>query len=1070
MKMQKFLAALLALVMVLTLLPVTAFAAEGDEGESTDTGLELSKNAVLQADGTYTITLEGYATGTTTTSTVTKDVPLDIILVLDQSGSMAFDFNGNETGTNTDRRQYAMKQAVLAFISEVANKYDAETSDHRMAIVTFGSDASTLQGWTSVNADGKTTLDGKVNGLPDSPSGATNVGAGMTQAQSLHNDGSYSGKNTERQKVVIVFTDGVPTTSSDFSVTVANTAISAAKDMKDDGVTIYSIGIFGGANPSELHGDRWDVLNVPGVNDKVCNGNVGECWGLSGIKNIVNNLGNDFNDIDVPAANRFLNFVSSNFTGASELGLSYSSNGDPFNSVLVSNGPTWTITANADRTSSNHYFTASDAASLTNVFTQISENLNTSSTSVTLDQDAVMKDILSDEFKLPAGYSADSSITVKTIAGTANDAGEITWGAETETAQGVTATANVETGTIDVTGFNYAEKFISSGHPGEKLVVVISGVHPTSDAFTGTPIYTNDEMSGIYEDDKQDTPFQSFDSPTTTLHSKSYVLDYAKPVTVNASDWDQAKIYALMASAGAVTGESNAAAGTYGDATSTATTITYSPKTMEWKGYDSFYSFDNTEGAFSWAKINFIPANNVYYEDDFITTSTDGTTATGTVGFVYGSGWTVETTDETGNGESADTSVHGGWQNADLADDTGFSDGSAHKVTSKAKASFTFTGTGVDVYTRTNASSGGIRATLYKWNEETSSWDTLMIQYMNNLAESGDYYQIPTLSLHSVTGTDLAGNSVNEPLTYGKYKVDLIAYVIDGNATYYLDGIRIYNPAQEAENDTEDTTVGDAYEEDNALQAVFTEVRDILIDNGNFNAGDETVKGAVFIDSIDVTDEETQTSVTTQEIGTYVDYGPKNEVYLAKDQMIAIAVNETEGAHYFVGLKAPAGATTAKITNGRDTSELSIGHSTDLYYEVVPNADGLIIIENTTDNLLSVTKLQTTGTGSSDVVSVNTVMLMSYANEFDSLPVVAYSLRAPKPEVEEPEVTEPEATEPEATEPDVTEPEETEPETPDLEIEIENPEPAPEQKPEEKPNTGIRDLVKKIFGFLSKWF
>lgn len=722
-----------------------------------------------------------------------------------------------------------------------------------------------------------------------------------------------------------------------------------------------------------------------------------------------------------------------------------------------------------------YYMTATNKTELDNIFSTITKNELTPSTSVTLGSSAVMKDILSDEFKLPAGYNANSSISVKTQAGTANSAGEITWGAITENPEGITATANVETGTIDITGFDYSSNYITYGHDGAKLIVTISGIAPTSDAFTGTPIYTNDPKSGVYEDGDQDTPFQSFDSPTATLHSKSYVLDYAKPVTVNASDWDQAKIYALMASAGAVTGESNAAAGTYGDATSTATTITYSPKTMEWKGYDSFYSFDNTEGAFSWAKINFIPANNVYFEDDFITTSTDGTTATGTVGFVYGSGWTVETTGETGNGESADTSVHGGWQNADLADDTGFSDGSAHMVTSKAKASFTFTGTGVDVYTRTNASSGGIRATLYKWNEETSSWDTLMIQYMNNLAESGDYYQIPTLSLHSVTGTDLAGNSVDEPLTYGKYKVDLIAYVIDGNATYYLDGIRIYNPAQEAENDTEDTTVGDAYEEDNALQAVFTEVRDILIDNGNFNAGDETVKGAVFIDSIDVTDEETQTSVTTQEIGTYVDYGPKNEVYLAKDQMIAIAVNETEGAHYFVGLKAPAGATTAKITNGSDTSELSIGHSTDLYYEVVPNADGLIIIENTTDNLLSVTKLQTTGTGSSDVVSVNTVMLMSYANEFDSLPVVAYSLRAPKPEVEEPEVTEPEATEPEATEPEATEPEATEPEatepeTPDVEIEIENPEPAPEQKPEQKPNTGIRDLVKKIFGFLSKWF
>lgn len=91
-----------------------------DTGETQDDGLELTKTVTPKADGGYTVHLEAYTTGTVTTSTTTK--PCDIVLVLDQSGSMADDFNGEETDNEADTRQYAMKQAVNTFIDNVAKK------------------------------------------------------------------------------------------------------------------------------------------------------------------------------------------------------------------------------------------------------------------------------------------------------------------------------------------------------------------------------------------------------------------------------------------------------------------------------------------------------------------------------------------------------------------------------------------------------------------------------------------------------------------------------------------------------------------------------------------------------------------------------------------------------------------------------------------------------------------------------------------------------------------------------------------------------------------------------------
>lgn len=423
------LALVLALVMALSLVALPSFAADEDAADGTlpngvsvvnpggptegVTGMEMSKTLQLNADGkTGTLTLEAYATGNS--QVLQKEVPLDIVLVLDQSGSMAYNFNGKQTNQNKNRRQYAMKNAVKTFINSVADRYDAESSDHRMAIVTFGDDASTLVGWTQVNGTGKDTLTTAIDGLPKRPSGGTQTGKGMQRAQTLLGNSNYTGSNqAQRTQVVIMFTDGVPGDSG-FDISVANDAIKAAKTMKDNGVVVYTIGIFTGAEPSQLYGGSG-------------NGAVGEYW--------------DWSDTDSAAANRFMNYVSSNFKAAADLGLDYY-----YYSYY------YRITKNYTRDSSNYYLTASDAAGLNNVFSSISSTIGGSD--ATLTGTATMVDVISEYFQLPKNYL--DSLKAYTVPFTGTDAsGNRQWGANQ-----TRYTPSVEGDKVSVTGFNYSDNWV----------------------------------------------------------------------------------------------------------------------------------------------------------------------------------------------------------------------------------------------------------------------------------------------------------------------------------------------------------------------------------------------------------------------------------------------------------------------------------------------------------------------------------------------------------------------------------------------------------------------------------
>lgn len=187
----------------------------------------------------------------------TSTTPLDIVLVLDASGSMDDSMTGG-------KRIDALKNAANAFIDEIATQ-NASISDaskqHQVSIVKFAGKKSSKVGNDTYRKDGytynysqvmksmaecnettKDSFEGTINAIK--PAGATNAAAGMELAQ------GQTSNRADAKKIVIFFTDGTPTTQSDFSDEVASDAISAAKAMKDAGASVYTIGIFDGANPS----------------------------------------------------------------------------------------------------------------------------------------------------------------------------------------------------------------------------------------------------------------------------------------------------------------------------------------------------------------------------------------------------------------------------------------------------------------------------------------------------------------------------------------------------------------------------------------------------------------------------------------------------------------------------------------------------------------------------------------------------------------------------------------------------------------------------------------------------
>lgn len=221
-----------------------------------DIGISGAMNATVSKGDSDFITALSVLSSTSNIAS-TSTTPLDIVLVLDASGSMNDDMTGG-------KRIDALKNAANAFIDEIATQ-NASISDaskqHQVSIVKFAGKKSSKVGNDTYREDGyvynysqvmkgmeactnetKGAFESQVNAIH--PNGATRSDYGLRLAQ------GQTSNRADAKKIVIFFTDGTPTSFSNFESEVASDAVAAAKVMKDAGASVYTIGIFNGANPS----------------------------------------------------------------------------------------------------------------------------------------------------------------------------------------------------------------------------------------------------------------------------------------------------------------------------------------------------------------------------------------------------------------------------------------------------------------------------------------------------------------------------------------------------------------------------------------------------------------------------------------------------------------------------------------------------------------------------------------------------------------------------------------------------------------------------------------------------
>ncbi len=907
-------------------------------------GTNLDKTAKLQDNGTYNIDMSVFTTGTTTTSDSTASemtyADTDYVLVLDMSRSM-----------NDDGKMDMLKAALDKFVDDLVAAQKASGKSYRVAVVTFSNnddfwtltkykmtgyyvgsnfigykdrDKSYGKALMDVSSDLKTSVIQNLS-YNDEVVASTHTELGMELAYGILQNSGADYKNplsaNYRNAAVVVFTDGTPynTKANKNTVSIANDAISKAKDCKTLGADVYTVGL------------------------KVA-------------------FETEYDSPYYFTTNKFMSVLSSNYPKATDL----------------------TITG--AQTSNRYFYSADNQSQLTGIFqkictTTVAGKTDSATTNVTLNADSVLRDKITDSFD-----TRSAAVEVSFLPGTTSDGSNFVFNKalteaefEAKTGSNISAELSADGKTVTVTGFDYSKYYIAYSHPGYKMLVSINGVL-LNDGVSGK-LPTNAENSGIYKTAADTEATNEFEVPTVNVPSVSCTLDFGLDAVANIGNT------VVAVSAAPAKQDPNNYVRTYSSqdggvkVSADGTNAVVSPDT-NWSSTQRNYVLAQTaDGTFEWVKLTIVPASNILYEEDKLTRGNES----GKVA------WTTAGTSDNLR-QTVNNGLRYGYDTVYENKLGTYSNGTAYAATVNKdnkfsqSLSFTFTGTGFDIISDCGNRTGILAAAV-----KNSAGETIKV-YMVDTYFKGDgtiahgttLYQTPVVQnlaldygTYTVTmnamylrrseiekaeaSADLqgAGSSalVSELLAQAGMtdvdpsKVELVYMddnsilspkhqpspdVFDGEEqaamdwTTYVDGVRVYG-ALKAEDQG-------AYLDGEKNVTYYNIINSMIAADQIQN---ETTNGFAYIEG---------TGDTTFNPATYQQSGPQNEIYLAKNRAITFKV--ASGSVVQVSARAVTDK-AARINTDKDVTS-----NTEMYYEVRPNNDGTVVIQNTGEGMLALVNVK----------------------------------------------------------------------------------------------------------------
>lgn len=908
-------------------------------------GTNLDKTAKLQDNGTYNIDMSVFTTGTTTTSDSTASemtyADTDYVFVLDMSGSM-----------NDDGKMDMLKAALNKFVDDLLAAQKASGKSYRVAVVTFSNnddfwtltkykmtgyyvgsnfvgykdrDKSYGKAFMDVSSDLKTSVIQNLS-YNDEVVASTHTELGMELAYGIlqHSGADYKNPLSAnyRNAAVVVFTDGTPynTKTNKNTVSIANDAISKAKDCKDAGADVYTVGL------------------------KVA-------------------FETKYDSPYYFTTNKFMSVMSSNYPGATNL------------------------TKTGAQTSNRYFYSADNQSQLTGIFqkictTTVAGKTDSATTNVTLNAASVLRDKITDSFD-----ARSAAVEVSFLPGTTSDGSNFVFNKalteaefEAKTGSSISAELSADGKTVTVTGFDYSKYYIAYSHPGYKMLVSINGVL-LNDGVSGEQLATNAKNSGIYKTAADTEATNEFEVPTVDVPSVSCTLDFGLDAVANIGNT------VVAVSAAPAKQDPNNYVKTYSrqdggvKVSADGTNAVVSPDTNWSSTQRNYVLAQAADGTFEWVKLTIVPASNILYEEDKLTRGNES----GKVA------WTTAGTSENLR-QTVNNDLRYGYDTVYENKGT-YSNGTAYAATVNKdnkfsqSLSFTFTGTGFDIISDCGNRTGILAAAVknsagktikvymvdtYFKGDSTIAHGTTLYQtpVVQNLALGYGTYTVTMNAMYlrrseiekAEASADLQGTGssalVSELLAQAGMtdvdpsKVELV----------YMDDNSILSPKHQPSPDVFDgeeqtamdwTTYVDGVRVYGALKAK---------DQGVYLDGEKNVTYYNIVNSMIAADQITNetttngfayiegTGNTTFNPATYQQSGPQNEIYLAKNSAIAFKV--ASGSVVQVSARAVTDK-AARINTDKDVTS-----NTEMYYEVRPNNDGTVVIQNTGEGMLALVNVK----------------------------------------------------------------------------------------------------------------